>query len=132
MPWSTCYGNDGVDCRFTGATHGAEVIAANEEVFNHRYAGGLRYAIVDFSQAESLNLPTADLLSLAEIDRQYLLRNPPFALAIIAPQGVAFGAARTFERFMEGSPLKSTVVQTRQQALGWLRNLEVPVRDRQA
>lgn len=122
MPWSTCFADSGVDCRFSGPTDVEDVIAANEEVFNHRYAEALRYVIVDFSAAESLNLPTADLLGLAETDRQYLLRNPSYALAMIAPQGVVFGYARTFERFMEGSPLRSTVVQTREQALEWLRN----------
>ena len=127
MPWSTCYANDGVDCRFMGATDSADVYAANDEIFSHRYAETLRYVIVDFTQAESLDLPTADLLGLAEGDRQYLLRNPPYALAMIAPQGVVFGHARTFERFMEGSPLKSIVVQTREQALGWLRNEGVPL-----
>jgi hypothetical protein len=127
MPWSNRFADCGVDCRFSGATDGSEVIAANEEIFSHRYAEALRYIIVDFSAAESLNLPTADLLGLAEIDRQYLLRNPSYSLAMIAPQGVVFGYARTFERFMEGSPLRSTVVQTREQALGWLRDEGIPL-----
>jgi len=127
MPWSACFAESGADCRFSGDTDATEVVAANHEIFKHRYPEALRYVIVDFSAAESLNLPTADLLGLAETDRQYLLRNPPYALAMIAPQGVVFGYARTFERFMEGSPLRSTVVQTREQALGWLRREGIPV-----
>lgn len=122
MPWSACYTDDGVDCRYTGATTSSDVFAANEAIFQHRYARALRYVIVDFTLAESLDLPTADLLGLAEADRQYLLRNPTYMLAMIAPQGLVFGQARTFERFMEGSPLKCTVVQTREQALEWLRS----------
>jgi hypothetical protein len=127
MAWSARFADIGADCRFSGPTDSADVIAANAEIFRHRYAEALRYIIVDFSEAESLDLPTADLLGLAEGDRQYLLRNPSYALAMIAPQGVVFGTARTFERFMEGSPLRSTVVQTREQALGWLRKEGIPV-----
>lgn len=127
MPWATCYADDGAECRFSGATVSADFYAANDAIFSHRYAESLRYIIVDFTLAESLDMPTADLLGIAEGDRQYLLRNPPYALAMIAPQGVVFGRARTFERLMEGSPLKSTVVQTREQALGWLRKEGVPV-----
>jgi hypothetical protein len=122
MPWSNTYTESGVDCRFTGATHGAEIYAANDAIFVHTYADRFRYAIVDFTLVESLDLPTADLLRIAEGDRQYLLRNPSYALVMIAPQGVIFGRARTFERFMEGSTLRSTVVQNREQALAWLRS----------
>jgi hypothetical protein len=127
MPWSAQFVDIGAECRFSGATDSSDMIEANERIFSHRYAEALRYIIVDFSAAESLDLPTADLLGLAECDRQYLLRNPSYALAMIAPQGVAFGYARTIERFMEGSPLRSTVVQTREQALGWLREEGIPV-----
>jgi hypothetical protein len=85
------------------------------------YDDRFKYAIVDFSLAESMDLPTADLLRIAEGDRQYLLRNPPYALVMIAPQGVVWGHARTFQRFMEGTNLRSSVVQDRIQALQWLR-----------
>lgn len=121
MPWSTIYSEHGADCRFTGDTNGDEIFAASTATLSHGYQQHLHYAILDFSKAESLDLPTADLLRVAARDRQYLLRNPPYALAMIAPQGIAFGYARTFERFMEGSALRSTVVETREQALEWLR-----------
>jgi hypothetical protein len=40
---------------------------------------------------------------------------------MIAPQGLVFGHARTFERFMEGTSMRSAVVQNREQAIQWLR-----------
>ena len=39
---------------------------------------------------------------------------------MIAPQAPVFGLARTFERYMEGSTLRSTVVETRDEAIAWL------------
>jgi hypothetical protein len=121
MPFSTSFTETGADCRFTGPTDGEEIYAANTAVFAHAYDEALKYAIVDFSLAESMDLPTADLLRIAERDRRYLLCNPPYALVMIAPQGLVFGHARTFERFMEGTSMRSAVVQNREQAIQWLR-----------
>ena len=126
MPWKTTSGARGADVRFTDRSDGDEVYAANREVFLHSYEEGFQYAIVDFSTVEQLDLPLADLLRIAEHDRQYLLRNPPYLLAMIAPQAHVFGLARTFERYMEGSTLRSTVVETRDEAIAWL-NTEMMV-----
>jgi hypothetical protein len=120
MPWTTTYAARGADVRFMERSDGEEVYEANREVFLHRYEEGFQYAIVDFTRVEQLQLPLADLLRIAEQDRQYLLRNPPYLLAMIAPQAHVFGLARTFEQYMEGSTLRSTVVKTRDEANAWL------------
>jgi hypothetical protein len=99
---------------------GDELYEANREVFLHRYEEGFQYAMVDFSRLEHMHLPLADLLRIAEQDRQYLLRNPPYLLAMIAPQAHVFGLARTFQQYMEGSTLRSTVANTRDEAIAWL------------
>jgi hypothetical protein len=122
MAWKTTYGARGADVCFTDRSDGDEVYEANREVYLHPYEEGFQYAIVDFSKVEQLDLPLADLLRIAEHDRQYLLRNPPYLLAMIAPQAHVFGLARTFERYMEGSTLKSTVVTTRDEAIAWLNS----------
>lgn len=124
MPWSTSYSGNGADCRFTGAADGEQIRAATIDILVHQYDEHLKFVIVDFTAAQSMDLPTADLLRVAESDRQYLLMNPAYAMVMIAPQGIVFGHARTFQRFMEGSTLRSAVVQTRDQALAWLRQIE--------
>ena len=126
MPWTTTYAARGADVRFVGESDGDDVYEANREVFLHSYDEGFQYAIVDFSKVARLDLPLADLLRIAEQDRQYLLRNPPYLLAMIAPQAHVFGLARTFERYMEGTSLRSVVVTERAQALAWL-NAEMMV-----
>lgn len=124
MPWSTSYSGNSADCRFTGATDGEQVRTAITDTLVHRYDGHLKHVIIDFSLAQSMDLPTADLLRVAESDRLYLLLNPAYAMVMIAPQGIVFGHARTFQRFMEGSSLRSAVVQTRKEAVEWLRQQE--------
>ena len=126
MPWTTTYAARGADVRFMERSDGDEVYEANREVFLHRYEEGFQYAVVDFSNIEHMHLPLADLLRIAEQDRQYLLRNPPYLLAMVAPQAHIFGLARTFQHYMEGSTLRSTVVKTRDEAIAWL-NAEMMV-----
>lgn len=121
MPWTTTFSDQGAEVRFFGSCDGCEVYDSNREVFMHVYEQGFQYAIVDFSKVEYLDLPTADLLRIAEYDRQYLLRNPTYLLAMIAPQAHIAGLAKTFERFMQGSTLRSVVASSRDEANAWLR-----------
>ena len=122
MTWTISYGARGVDVRFSDRSNGEEACAVNREIFQHEYAEGFQYAIVDFSRVERLDLPLADLLRIAEHDRQYLLRNPPYLLVAIAPQAHVAGLIRTFEHYMKGSALRSRVVATRDEAIAWLNN----------
>jgi hypothetical protein len=123
MAWSCSFTECSAECRFSGPTDGEDIFAADFEMLSHRYDGQFQYALLDFTQADSMTLLTADLIRVAEKDRQYLLRNPPYSVVLIAPQGVVFGHARMYERFMEGTALRSKVVQTREQAMEWLRGL---------
>lgn len=121
MPWTTTIGPQGAEVRFFGRTEGREVFEAKREALLQTYEQGLQYAVIDFSRIDYLDLLQADLLRIAEYDRQYLLRNASYLLAIIAPQASVSGLAKTFQRFMEGSTMRSVVVRTRDEALAWLQ-----------
>ena len=120
MPWTSKYGTRGAEIRYSGRAAGEELCDANRAVLSHAYPDGFQFVLVDFSRVEALDAPLADLLRIAEHDRQYLLRNPSFLLAIIAPQAHVSGLMRTFARYMEGSSLRSTIVRTRDEAVAWL------------
>lgn len=121
MSWIANYRPQGVEIRFSGRCDANEVLDAHERVFNRRYAEGLQYVIVDFSSVEYLDMPLADLLIISEQHRQFLLRNPPFLLALVAPQAPVLALMRTFQRYMEGTSLRLKVTHTRDAALAWLR-----------
>lgn len=121
MPFDVTYGAQGVDVLFFGRCDGPEVLDVHERVYAHRYLEGLQYVLVDFSGVEYLDLTTADLLRVAEHDRQYLLRNPAFVLVMVAPQAPVLGLLRTHEHFMEGTTLRTHVTNTREEAIARLR-----------
>jgi hypothetical protein len=120
MPWTSKYGARGAEVRYLGRTVGEELCDANRAVLTHAYSDGFHYVLVDFSRVEALDAPLADLLRIAEHNRQYLLRNPSFLLAVIAPQAHVSGLMRTFAWYMEGTSQRATVVRTRAEAVAWL------------
>lgn len=122
MPWKSIYGAQGVELNFSGHCDSTEVMDAHEAVYGHRYEEGLQYIIADFTRVEYLDLSLADLLRLADHDRQYLLRNPSHLLAIIAPQAPVLRLLRTYEHYMEGSPLRARITSTHVDAVSWLRS----------
>jgi hypothetical protein len=121
MPFDATYGARGIDILFSGRCTGSEILDAHARVYSHRYEEGFHYVIVDFSRVEFLDIQIADLLRMAEHDRQYLLRNPSYLLATIAPQAPVSGWLRIFQSFMEGTSLRSQIVNTREEAITWLR-----------
>jgi anti-anti-sigma regulatory factor len=122
MPFDATYGARGVEIRFAGRCDSTEVLDIHEQVHTHRYEEGFQYVIVDFSSVEFLDVATADLLRIAEHDRQFLLHNPGYLLVAIAPQAPVSGLMRTFQHFMEGTTLRIHVTSTRDAAVAWLRS----------
>ena len=121
MPWKSTYGDRGIELHFSGHCDGHDLLAAHESIYDHKYVEGLPYIITDFTLVEYLDLSLADLLRIADHDRQYLLRNPPHLLAMIAPQAAVIGLLRTYQHYMEGSTLRSSISNTRAEALAWLQ-----------
>jgi hypothetical protein len=122
MPWTIAYGSQGVELVFSGRCGGEDLLGAHEAIYSHRYTEGLQYIVADFSLVEYLEPSLAELLRIADHDRQYLLRNPPYLVAFIAPQALVLGMLRTYVDFMEGSTLRTQISSTRSEALAWLRS----------
>ncbi len=122
MPWKSMFRSHGVELHFSGHCNNAEVMDARDAAYEHRYEEGLQYMIVDFTRVEYLDLALADLLRLADHDRQYLLRNPSHVLAIVAPQAPVLRLLRMYEHYMEGSPLLMQITSTHAEAISWLRS----------
>lgn len=121
MPWKTTYGAQGAEICFSQLCTGDDILDAHESIYRHRYPEGLHYIVADFVRVDFLEISLADLLRIAEHDRQYLLRNPAHCLAMIAPQAQVVGLLRAYQEYMQGSNLRATITATRHEALTWLR-----------
>jgi len=121
MPFNATYGARGVDVLLSGRCTGEEILDLHSRIHSYHYEEGFHYVIADLSLVDYLDIQIADLLRMAEHDRQYLLLNPAYLLATIAPQASVSGWLRTFEGFMEGTNLRTNIVRTREEAITWLR-----------
>jgi hypothetical protein len=122
MPWKPIYSAQGIDLQFSGQCGGDDLLNAHAAVYSHRYAEGMHYIIADFANVEYLDLSLADLLRIAEHDRQYLLHNPPHLLVMIAPQAPVVSLMRAYEEFMQGSNLRTQIASTRAEGIAWLHS----------
>lgn len=120
MAWTIEYGSQGAELLFTGRCDGADLVGSHEAIYSHHYEEGLRYIVADFSHVDFIEPSIADLVRIADHDRQYLLRNPPHVLALVAPQALVLGLLRIYVDCMEGSPLRTHISSTRSEASAWL------------
>ena len=90
--------------------------------------GKLRYQIVDLSQLDRLEMTTAQLREVAEIDRGIAhLKRPDFQLAIVLGSGTMYGIVRMWETYVDMSDNPAKIFYSMEKAREWLgqQNLEV-------
>lgn len=120
MPYSIRFTSHGAEAFFTGTVDGKDIFEANESVYLHHYDGPLRWKLVDFTQASSLNISSHDVTSFANQGKNYLKENPSFVVAIIATSPVVFGFSRMYQAHVDQTLKDSIVVSSRSEAVAWL------------
>jgi hypothetical protein len=128
MPRTIEYRAEGAHVDFTGIVTGVDLFSVNDDVFGHVYPGGRpRYALLDFSGAERIDVSAMDVHEVAEQDQREAERIAGVAVVIVAPQTLTFGLARMWEGLVDPMDLDSGVVRSRPEAIRWLaeRGIEV-------
>ncbi len=120
MPRTITYRPEGAHVDYSGIVTGVDLFGVNDEVFGHDYPGGPRYALLDFTAAERVDVTTGDLQRVAEEDRRDAGRIAGVAVVIVAPQTLVFGLARMWEGLVDAEAFDSGVVRTRAEAAKWL------------
>ena len=82
----------------------------------------LHYGLIDLTDVTELRVTRDDVLEFVQVDMQIALIVPrPLAVAIVAPGDLAFGIARMWEAFAEGTRWNTHVFRSRTEADPWLR-----------
>jgi hypothetical protein len=123
MPYCAHYTPNGAHVSFTGLTTGAEIVEAKAAALAYPYADRFQYVLCDFSDADRLDVPTSAVRCAAQADRDFARAHAPFAVAVVAPQTLTFGLSRMWQAFVDDTGIRSTVVRTREEAVGWLAEL---------
>jgi hypothetical protein len=128
MPFRAEYSPDGAGVLLmgTGLLTGDELIAVTISIGQvGERLSRVRYALVDFSGVVEFRATSQDLAKLADEDVALARRLPNLAIVIVASQPLVFGMSRMWEALAHQTGWRIMVVQTRDEAVDWLRR-EVP------
>jgi hypothetical protein len=122
MPWTSDYLAGGAYITFSGRTTGEEIVRAKTEAYTHAYeAGRPRFVVLDYVAVEDFDVDRADVDRTVVQDRAAASRElPDLIMAAVAPDANTYGVARMWEKQLESTPWRTTVVRSRAEALRWL------------
>jgi hypothetical protein len=109
-------GGRGVVFVCAGVVTGTEFDEANEEIYSDQCLPALRYQLIDFSDAERIEISAEDTRRHAEVDRVAAERNPNIAIAIVGPSDVTFGISRMWQALTDDSKLQSHIFRSMPEA----------------
>jgi hypothetical protein len=82
---------------------------------------GLKYILYDFTDAEDVHVGHETLGPLVELNRRTAVVAPKGIVAIVAPNPLLFGLARSWQSLTADFGWTSRVFQSREPAVAWLR-----------
>ena len=124
MPYTATYVDDGkgVLKKGTGHVTGLEIFtSALQETANKDRPRGVRYALVDFSEATDLKITPEDIRRIVELNRKLAVTSPGELVAIVAPAELPYAMARLWHTLSDDIGWKRNVFHTRADAIYWLR-----------
>jgi len=120
------YKSNGVIVWHSGVVAGADLIAANMEVFSHKYDDGLLFQLLDFSNADELRVLPGEIRTLAEMDRGRVKDTGQFA-CVVAPTSTLFGFSRQWSIQAEEDGFQTHVARSMDEAIAWFESKGISV-----
>ena len=78
------------------------------------------YGMSDYTEVQRINMSNAEVILVAEKDKQVATINRSLVIAIAAPQDIIFGLSRMFEAYAQETGWDINVFRTRQEAQKWI------------
>lgn len=122
MPIELQYRDRGAGVVFIciGVVTASDFDQANQEIYSAERVRTLRYQLIDFSDAERIEISADDTRRHAEMDRLAAERNPEIAIAIVGLSDVTFGISRMWQALTDEAKLQSRVFRSNREAARWL------------
>ena len=102
---------------------GKEIIASTEEMAADRAIfKELKFLLFDITRLNSVDMPTSEVLRLAEVDLEASLTNPDLRVVGVAANDLIFGIGRMWEAYTDEIPWKRYFCRTLKEAAAWIEN----------
>ena len=92
---------------------------------NQHSVKNIHYQMVDYRQAEDLDLAHEDIWLMALQDKAALEINPRMLIALVCDRDVTYGLARMWSAYTESTPQNTGVFRSVEQAQEWIMQRQI-------
>lgn len=110
---------EGVCWKYYGDVSGEEIITASKKIYGDRRFDSLRFKLVDFLDAESLQIDSNEVAEIACQHKVAAISNPNIKNAIVI-KDVANEMVNLFASFFQDSSWEVRIFDDRDEANSWL------------
>ena len=121
MPFETTFEEEAVYWRFFGTVTFADMFDANKAMWNHPRADRIRFQVVDFLDAGTIEYSDKDAVAFSKLDDAAALSFPEMRVAIIAVAPDHIELCRAYIEGLDAKGWRARVFSERDTAISWAR-----------
>ncbi len=132
MPIQIKYLDDGIGVEFigSGVVTGADIIAANKEIYRNENFSKQRYQIIDRTKCTKYDVSHKEIIIIAEQDKVAAKTNPNIIIAFISASPLQYGISRMYQAYVGDEGFLTEVFRDRESAEKWIEEqLKKPIED---
>ena len=124
MPIQIKYINGGIGVEFIGSglVTGADVIAANKEIYRNENFSRQRYQIVDRTNCTKYQISNKEIRIIAEQDKAAAKTNPNVIIAFISISDLQYGISRMYQSYVGDNGFLTEIFRDRKSAEEWIKH----------
>jgi hypothetical protein len=132
MPIQIKYIDEGIGVEFisSGIVTGADIIAANKEIYRNENFYRQRYQLVDRTNCTKYQVSHEEIIKIAEQDKVAARINPKIIIAFISTSPLQYGISRMYQAYVGDNGFLTEVFKDRKSAEKWIEEqLKIPIED---
>ena len=124
MPIQIKYIAGGICVEFigSGVVTGADIIAANKEIYRNENFSRQRYQIVDRTKCTEYRVSHEEIRIIAEQDKAASKTNPNIIVSLISTTDLQYGISRMYQAHVGDSGFLTEIFRDRQSTVEWIKN----------
>jgi len=122
MPIQIKYIDGGIGVEFigSGVVTGADIIAANKEIYRNENFSRQRYQIVDRTKCTEYRVSHEEIRIIAEQDKAASKTNPNIIVSLISTTDLQYGLSRMYQAYVGDSGFLTEIFRDRKSAEEWI------------
>ena len=122
MPIEIKYIDGGIGIEFigSGVVTGADIIAANKEIYRNENFSRQRYKIVDRTNCTEYRVSNEEIRIIAEQDKAASKTNPNIIVSLISTTDLQYGLSRMYQAYVGDSGFLTEIFRDRKSAEEWI------------